>query len=206
MTANEETAITIAASDAVLEARIRTRSQSRAVIVTHPHPLYGGDMNNNVVAAVADAFGRQGWSTLRFNFRGVGQSTGQYADGLGEQDDVQAAIDYLKTNGFQTIDLAGYSFGAWVLAGWSRNQASDGHRLFLVAPPVAFVDFDLHTPIPGLHHVFTGSLDDLAPPEPIRSALPQWHPDARFTIIEGADHFFRGQTQTLQNAISAAFG
>lgn len=206
MPTKTEDPITLTTDGVDLDARLETISRSRAVIVTHPHPLYGGNMDNNVVATIAAAFARQGWSTLRFNFRGVGKSTGQYADGIGEQGDVQTAIDYLKQNGFQTIDLAGYSFGAWVLAGWSRNNAPHPHRLFLVAPPVAFVDFDTDTPIPGLHHIFTGSLDDLAPPRPIQAALPRWQPGARFTMIAEADHFFWGHTQTLEKEIATAIG
>jgi len=194
--------VTIDARDAVLEGRLKVASASHAVAIAHPHPLYGGDMNNPVVSVIADAFAEKGWSALRFNFRGAGRSTGRHDNGVGEQEDIQAAVDLLKSRGYRHIDLAGYSFGAWVMANWSRNRVAHGHRLLLVAPPVAFVDFDLEKAIPGLKHVFTGQLDDIAPPGPIESAMPRWGADAKFSMIEGADHFYQGYLDTLQLAIS----
>ncbi|MBI5550824.1 MAG: alpha/beta fold hydrolase [Desulfobacterales bacterium] len=188
-----------------LEGRLLMASPKQAVVITHPHPLYGGDMDNGVVTAIAEAYNQEGWSTLRFNFRGTGRSSGHHEDGIGEQVDVQAAITCLKNLGFQRIDLAGYSFGAWVLAAWARSAGDHPHRLLLVAPPVAFIDFTKMT-IPGLHHVFTGSLDDLAPPGQINLALPHWHAQARLSVIQGADHSFWGHFQTLEREIAAAIG
>ncbi len=185
-----------------LEGRLLMASPKQAVVITHPHPLYGGDMDNAVVTAIAEAYNREGWSTLRFNFRGTGRSSGHHEDGIGEQADVQAAITCLQNLGFQRIDLAGYSFGAWVLTNWSRSAGDHPHRIFLVAPPVAFVDFTKMA-IPGLHSVFTGSLDDLAPPSRINLCLPHWHAEARLNVIQGADHSFWGHFQTLQREIAA---
>ncbi len=185
-----------------LEGRLGVQSSAKAALITHPHPLYGGDMDNAVVCVLADVYAQEGWSTLRFNFRGTGCSQGQFEDGLGEQQDVDSAITFLKTEGFNYIDLIGYSFGAWVLAGWSRRHAVHPHRIFLVAPPVAFIDFDQRAPIPGLRHVFTGSLDDLAPPIQIETALPHWHPNARLSVIQGADHSYWGHFQTLHRAVT----
>jgi uncharacterized protein len=197
-----ETEITFNTGGILLEGRLGLQEQSRAVVITHPHPLYGGDMNNAVVSVLADAYAQEGWTTLRFNFRGTGGSKGQFEDGVGEQDDVQAAIEFLKNRGYPRIELAGYSFGAWVLTGWSRNNRGHPHRLILVAPPVAFIDFDRQAAIPGLAHVFTGSLDDLAPPFQIQSALPHWQPDARLSVIQGADHSFWGHFQALQRLVA----
>jgi len=188
-----------------LEGRLLMASPQQAVVITHPHPLYGGDMDNGVVSAIAEAYTQEGWTTLRFNFRGTGRSGGHHEDGIGEQGDVQAALTCLKNLGLQRIDLAGYSFGAWVLAAWARSVGDHPHRLLLVAPPVAFIDFTQMT-IPGLYHVFTGSLDDLAPPRQINLALPHWHPQARLNVIQGADHSFWGHFQTLQREIAAAIG
>jgi alpha/beta superfamily hydrolase len=196
-----ETPIILKAPGADLEGRFRAISKTKAVVVTHPHPLYGGDMDNAVVLAIADAFEQAGYSVLRFNFRGTGRSQGSYDDGFGEQQDVTAAIGYLKHSDFQGIDLVGYSFGAWVLARWAVHNAGHAHRIILIAPPIAFMDFDKHSPIPGLTHIFTGSIDDLAPPDPIRFALRQWQPDAPCHVIQGADHSFWGHFQTLQQGI-----
>lgn len=193
--------ITFRADDIVLDARLNRQAADRAAIIAHPHPLYGGDMDNGVVLALAEAYARQGWTTLRFNFRGTGRSTGQFDDGAGEQDDLQAAIDYLRQEGYDRIDLAGYSFGAWVIACWSRAHAHHTHRVLLVAPPVAFIDFGSRLPIPGLARVFAGDMDDLAPPAHIRTALPFWDPAARMELIQGADHSFWGHFQDLQQAV-----
>jgi uncharacterized protein len=197
-----ETYVTLAAPGAELEACWKKVSSTHGVVVTHPHPLYGGDMHNTVVAVVAEAYVLAGFSVLRFNFRGTGRSKGHYEDGIGEQKDVSAAIEFLAGKGCRRIDLAGYSFGAWVLAHWARNHAPHPHRILMVAPPVAFVDFDRRIPIPGLAHVIAGSLDDLAPDAYIQSALPSWCPEARLSIIPGADHSFWGHFQALRQIVA----
>jgi len=75
-----------------IEGRLTEGDQQKAVVITHPHPLYGGDMHNNVVDTVSYAYQKNGYTTLRFNFRGVGGSQGSYSDGIGEQEDVRAAV------------------------------------------------------------------------------------------------------------------
>ena len=96
-----------------IEGLLEKSSLQKGVVITHPHPLYGGDMHNNVVVAMARVYRQKGYTTLRFNFRGVGNSQGSYGDGVGEQEDVRAAISYLAGLSTLKIDLAGYSFGAW---------------------------------------------------------------------------------------------
>lgn len=99
-----------------MQGLLEEHSGEKGVVVTHPHPLYGGDMYNHVVEAVCQAYQEREYSCLRFNFRGVGLSEGEYDKGIGEQDDVMAALDYLSALGQNEIDLVGYSFGAWVNA------------------------------------------------------------------------------------------
>ena len=89
----------------------------KGAVVTHPHPLYGGNMYNPVVNAIASAYRDKGYSTLRINFRGVGESGGKHANGIGEQEDVISALEYLKDLGITDTDLAGYSFGTFVNMG-----------------------------------------------------------------------------------------
>ncbi len=184
-----------------LEGLLAPLDSFKAAIITHPHPLYGGDMNNPVVEAVAKAYGQKGWSTLRFNFRGTGASDGRYDNGTGERSDIDAAIAYLQTKGFQQIDLAGYSFGAWVLAHWTQTNSNHRHGIRFVAPPVAFVDFAGIDAVEGLKQVIVGSRDDMAPPEQVGLLIRSWHPGAKLNIIQNADHFFRDHLAALQQMI-----
>jgi alpha/beta superfamily hydrolase len=172
----------------------------KAVAVTHPHPLYGGDMYNNVVEAVVKAYSEKGYTTLRINFRGVGQSDGGFDDGLGEQEDVKAALTYLQGLEKSSIDLAGYSFGAWVNArGLKRFEQVN--RMVMVSPPVNFIDFSFLDYNPKIKLVISGSGDDIGPPEMIQKMLSDWNPDIRFEIIQGADHFYWGKTGEIEEIV-----
>lgn len=192
-----EKAVTFDAHGLLLEGLLYEGHCEKGAIITHPHPLYGGDMDNPVVAALGQSYQEIGWSTLRFNFRGTGQSQGDFDNGIGEQDDVQAAIDFFQARDVGQIELAGYSFGAWVLAGWSQQFNQPGHPIVLVSPPVAFMEFP-PGPLPGLRGIIAGQHDELGPPDQIQDRLPEWHPDAKLTTIENADHFFQGRLDNLQ--------
>ena len=174
-----------------IEGLYHLNQSSEAVVITHPHPQYGGDMTNPVVAAITAAYRQLGFTTLRFNFRGVGNSAGHFDQGVGEQDDVKAAVSFLRDSGLKAIHLAGYSFGAWVNA-----IAVQGGPLVqgmtMVAPPVAFIDFEERIRLPMLSTVVAGSRDEIAPPGMLRPLMGQWNPDARIDVIDGADHFFFG--------------
>jgi hypothetical protein len=185
-----------------LEGLFNGVSADRGVVVTHPHPLYGGDMVNPVVQAVADAYVQAGFSCLQFNFRGVGRSAGQFDNGRGEQDDVVAAVGYLAGRGFADISLAGYSFGSWVNARITADMAPVAHQL-MVSPPVAFIDFAEVKRIPTLRFVVTGGRDDIAPPGVVEPLLPRWNPDAEMGIIPDADHFYGGCLDRLKERVSA---
>jgi len=185
-----------------LEGLIDRTPGETAVVVTHPHPIYGGEMHNNVVESVIRAYRRQDYSTLRFNFRGVGQSDGAFDQGDGEQDDVRAALEFLGEMGKVSIDLAGYSFGAWVnamgLPGYSQVR-----RMIMISPPVNFMDFSFLDYSPIIRLVITGSEDDIAPSGMIKEMLPQWNREADFKIIQGADHFYWGKTGEIERAIES---
>lgn len=202
--ADMDIAVNFKAPDAQLEGRLYEKSADRAAVITHPHPLYGGDMDNPVVMVIAKAYQQSGWSTLRFNFRGTGHSQGRYVEGSSETADVQAAIDTLQARGFTRIDLAGYSFGAWALARWSQNRRDHTHRLILVAPPVAFMDFQGLGSITGLACVIAAGRDDLAPPGRIETLLPSWRPEAELKVIPEADHFFWEHFKALHQALTPA--
>jgi len=176
-------------------------SQTRnGVVVTHPHPLYGGDMNNNVVESMVRAYGEKGYTTLRFNFRGVGRSEGGYDEGTGEQEDVRAAVAFLGGLGKTSIDLAGYSFGAWVNA-QCIESLTDVKRMIMVSPPVNFLDFSFLEYSEKIRLVIAGSEDDIAPSAMIKDMIPVWNSEAEFDIIKGADHFYLGKTGEIEAII-----
>jgi len=188
-----EKQIFINSGEILIEGLFDNQPGEKAVVVTHPHPLYGGDMNNNVVEAIIQAYHDKGFSTLRINFRGIGQSQGNFDNGIGEQDDIKAAISYLSTNGKKQIDLAGYSFGAWVSA-LGLETFEKVNRLIMISPPVNFIDFTFLTSNPKIKLVITGSEDDIAGLDVIKGMLPSWNPEVEFKTIHGADHFYGGQT------------
>ncbi len=200
-----EEAVVIQAGDETLEALLDSAPGHKAVVVTHPHPLYGGDMYNLVVAALCHAWRGQARTTLRFNFRGVGRSSGTHGGGEEEVGDVTAAAHYLEDLGKTAVDLAGYSFGAWVSARAASKIAS-AQRLIMVSPPVVLMDFAFLEAEPRLALVVTGSRDEIAPASAIQQRLSAWNPGARLEVIPGADHFYGGKTQELMKIIADFLG
>lgn len=172
----------------------------KGVVVTHPHPLYGGDMYNHVVDAVCQAYQQREYSCLRFNFRGVGLSEGEYDNGIGEQDDVMAALDYLSSLGKNEIDLAGYSFGAWVNA-QGIDKYHQVNRMIMVSPPVNAMDYSFLSYNPKIKLVISGSHDDIAGIQGIKEGLLIWNPEAILKIIDGADHFYGSKVNELKRLI-----
>ncbi|MBW2709911.1 MAG: alpha/beta fold hydrolase [Deltaproteobacteria bacterium] len=154
-------------------------------------------MQNNVVESLVKACKKAGYATLRFNFRGVGRSEGQYDEGVGEQADVRGAVAYLKDLGMASVDLAGYSFGAWVNAR-AIGDLNDVVRMIMVSPPVNFMDFSFLQYTPKIQLIIAGSRDDIAPPDMIQKMLPGWNKDSAFHIIQGADHFYGDETGKIE--------
>ncbi len=189
--------------DISLSGLLHRGSKTGGVVITHPHPLYGGNMFNSVVEAIGRVYRNFGWTTLRFNFRGVGESQGAYGEGIREQEDVVAAVACLQAAGVRHIDVAGYSFGAWVNA-LAEPKLASAERLVLVSPPVAFLDFSGVEKLPALAQVITGSEDELAPPEIIAPFLPAWNSGVRLTVIDKADHFFFGFERELEKVLAEA--
>lgn len=181
--------VTISSGGLQLQGLFDPGKNSRAVVVTHPHPRYGGDMFSPVVDAVVRAYARAGWGTLRFNFRGAGASDDAFDMGCGEQDDLRAAMAFVRNKGLETVDLAGYSFGAWVNALAHGRDPLPG-RMVMVAPPVDFLDFSPVQTLPALQLVIAGDRDAFAAADRIRSMVARWNPETRLEVIAGADHFF----------------
>lgn len=169
------------------------------VVVSHPHPQYGGTMHNNVVRAVTHAYQEEGYSTLRFNFRGVERSEGEYGNGVGEQDDVKAALNCL---GKKHMDLAGYSFGAWVNA-LGLEKFEEAQRLIMVSPPVSFIDFSFLGYSPKIRLVVCGTRDEIAEYRKVEKMRSTWNDQAGFHVIQGADHFYSGYEEVLIDIIGS---
>jgi uncharacterized protein len=178
--------------------------QTPGIVICHPHPLRGGDMLNNVVVALAEAFAAVGFAVLRFNFRGVGRSTGHYAEGIGEQEDAKAALAWLSAQPGVDGDrlfLAGYSFGARVtLAVASTDSRVRG--FVVVAPSVLRGDWPFLESAHGPKIFFCGARDPVAPPEVLTGMIKGLPEPKRLVVFPEADHFFVGQERTLaQHAV-----
>jgi len=190
--------ITFESGPCRLEGYWQAGAEDKGVVITHPHPLYGGTMNNPVVETVQSAYRQHGYATLRFNFRGVGGSQGNYDNGPGEQADVRAAIAYVETMNVSAVDLAGYSFGAWINTGVAADSQASIKSMMMISPPVGLIEFENVKILSCLKLVVTGSRDDIAPANQIRDLLPAWNPDAQFEVIDGCDHFYSGHLDKLK--------
>jgi len=184
-----------------IQGLLSMRGGERGVVITHPHPLYGGTMYNQVVETLVTIYQDKGFSTLRFNFRGVGDSEGGYDHGKGEKEDVRSALRYLHDRGKRQLDLAGYSFGAWVNAKITDIESMLS-GMIMISPPVTFLDFSFLSFNPKIEAVVTGGKDDIAAVDTIRSLIYTWNPEARLEVIEGADHFYSGRIDALKSVLS----
>jgi hypothetical protein len=197
-----EEKITFASGRYRLEGYWQAGTNGKGVAITHPHPLYGGTMNNPVVETIQNAYQQNGHATLRFNFRGVGGSQGSFDNGLGEQNDVRAAIAFIENMKVSAVDLAGYSFGAWVNAGVATDSSTSIKSMMMISPPVGFIEFENVSALDCLKLVVTGSRDDIAPANQIRDLLPAWNPRVHFEIIDGCDHFYMGYLDKLHSILT----
>lgn len=177
---------------------------SRGVaVITHPHPLFGGSMNNKVVQTLARAFVQCGWTAVRFNFRGVGASQGSYDEGRGELEDLLAVVSQTApANPSEALGLAGFSFGAYVTSLAVEGLASQRPIDKLVLVGVAASRFKVAALPQALHAqtlVIHGEQDDTVPLTDVMAwARPQTLP---VTVVPGVEHFFHGQLTLLKNLV-----
>jgi alpha/beta superfamily hydrolase len=164
-------------------------------IVAHPHPLYGGTLDNKVVQTLAKAFVALGYCALRLNFRGVGASDGVFDEGRGEVEDFLALADYARrTYGTGEVAIGGFSFGAFVAAAVAPQLAP--RHLVLAGPAVN--RFSVGN-VPAQTLVIHGEQDDVVPLKDVFDwARPQTLP---VTVFPGAGHFFHGSLVTLQRLV-----
>lgn len=189
--------ITIAGSGNIcLEGYLNRQKTGKAVVLAHPHPLYGGNMDVPLICRMAACFQSAGITTLRFNFRGTGGSSGEFDNGRGEQDDVRSALAFLSDQGYDQLFLAGYSFGSWVNA-HVVSAGVDVCDHIMVSPPAALLSFDRVEQLPNTGLIITGENDDLAPVYLVEDLLSKWKITPQVAVISNADHFYVGALDEL---------
>jgi uncharacterized protein len=177
----------------------------RVALVLHPHPLHGGTMHNKVVFRAARALNAAGYETLRFNFRGVGYSTGTFDEGAGEAEDARLALDYLlsKQPQARTVIVAGFSFGSAI---GLRIGCGDPRvtKLIAIGAPVRMYDraFLLACTKPKLF--IHGTADEVAPLAPMEDLITSLPAENNWQLakIAGAGHFFDDQLEALMKVVT----
>lgn len=187
-----------------LEGRFSPPPRPRAPVamILHPHPQGGGTMNDRITQALYKTFVRRGFATLRFNFRGVGRSQGEFDNGIGELSDAASALDWLQQFNpeAQTTWVAGFSFGAWIgMQLLMRRPEIEG--FMAVAPQPNIYDFSFLAPCPSSGLIINGDSDKVAPEKDVNGLVEKLKTQKGILIthktVPGANHFFNGQVETL---------
>ena len=183
-----------------------SETTSPLCLVLHPHPRQGGTMNNKLVYNTYQAFKKSNFSTLRFNFRGVGKSLGTYDNGVGELIDAAAALDWLQTENpaARATWIAGFSFGAWLaLQLLMRRPEISG--FVAISPPASLYDFGFLAPCPASGLIIQGSEDKIVQEESVSELVEKLNKQNNINVdynkIIGADHFFAKNLDDIQKKI-----
>jgi alpha/beta superfamily hydrolase len=175
-------------------------------LILHPHPQHGGTMNNRVVYSLYHSFVRRGFSTLRFNFRGVGRSQGEFDEGLGELSDAAAALDWMQGHNPNATGcwIAGFSFGAWIsMQLMMRRPEING--FISIATPASIHDFSFLAPCPASGLMVHGDSDDIIPEESTAKLADkldkQKNISIDYKVIKGCDHFFRNHLEDMEKHV-----
>jgi alpha/beta superfamily hydrolase len=196
--------VILAGPDGRLEARYHAAEQKNApvALVLHPHPLHGGTMNNKVAYNLYHSFVRNGFSVLRFNFRGVGRSQGTFDDGIGELSDAASALDWLQLQNpsASSFWIGGFSFGSWIgMQLLMRRPEVEG--FIAVSPPAKGYDFSFLSPCPAEGLVVQGDQDSIVDVNDttvlVNRLQAQKNSGIDYRIVEGADHFYRTTMEQL---------
>ncbi|MEX0759592.1 MAG: alpha/beta hydrolase [Tistlia sp.] len=176
--------------------------QAPIALVLHPHPQHGGTMNNKVAYQLFQAFGRRGFSVLRFNFRGVGRSQGVYDRGEGELSDAASALDWLQATNpnAPACWIAGFSFGAWIgMQLLMRRPEIAG--FVSISPPANLFDFSFLAPCPSSGLVIHGGKDELAPEPSVRKLVDKLQHQRDilidYRVIPEANHFYANHLEQM---------
>ena len=192
-----------------LEGRYHPQKERDApiAILLHPHPQFGGTMNHKVVYNMHYAFYNMGFTVLRFNFRGVGRSQGEYDQGVGELSDAASALDYLQSmnNNSKHCWVAGFSFGAWI--GMQLLMRRPEIRGFIsVGAPASMYDFSFLAPCPASGIFVHGAADTVVPPPAVTKLVEKLRTQKHITIhheeIPRANHFFEKEQDEMMGAVN----
>ncbi|BCP53084.1 alpha/beta hydrolase [Kaistia sp. 32K] len=171
-------------------------------IILHPHPQFGGTMNNAITYQLFYMFAKRGFAVLRFNFRGVGRSQGEFDHGEGELSDAASALDWVQTihPDARACWVAGFSFGAWIgMQLLMRRPEIEG--FISVAPQANLYDFSFLAPCPSSGLIVHGDQDKVAPPKDVQTLVDKLKTQKGIIveqqIMPGANHFFEGQVEPL---------
>lgn len=177
-------------------------------LILHPHPMFGGTMNNRATYELYNLFARKGFAVLRFNFRGIGRSQGEYDHGQGELADAATALDYLQQLNPNTpfAWVAGFSFGAWIgMQLLMRRPEITG--FISVSAPANLYDFSFLAPCPSSGIVLHGQNDKICAPDETRIMVERTRTQKgrkiEFEVIPEADHFFEAHMDPLIAAAEA---
>ncbi len=176
------------------------------VVACHPHPLYGGDMENNVVLALCQALCQKGIAVFRFNFRGTGRSEGSFGGGVDEQEDVAAAISFVSSMADidpKRIGLAAYSFGA--VPSFSAAPPEEVQAVAAVSPPLSLSPLEGLGGYPKPKLLISGSRDNFTPLQRFEGFGQNLPEPKRYEVISGADHFWWGYEDEVGERVSSFF-
>ena len=177
-------------------------------LILHPHPKAGGQMNHPVAVQLYHLFMKRGFSVLRFNFRGVGRSQGEFDSGIGELADAATALDWLQSTNPAASQcwVAGYSFGAWVgMQLLMRRPETDG--FISVSPPTNMYDFSFLAPCPASGLMLHGGADTVVPPIEVERVVSKLRTQKGIVIdhevVEGATHFWAEHLPEVERRVGA---
>ena len=184
------------------------RKNGPIAIVLHPHPQFGGTMNNQIVYQLFYMFSKRGFAVLRFNFRGVGRSQGEFDHGSGELSDAAAALDWVQSvhPDARSCWVAGFSFGAWIgMQLLMRRPEIEG--FISVAPQPNLYDFTFLAPCPSSGLIIHGDQDKVAPQKDVQVLVDKLKTQKGIKIdqqiIKGANHFFENNIDELMEDCAA---
>ena len=193
-----------------LEGRFSPAPRPRAPVamILHPHSQGGGTMNDRIVQRLYKTFVDRGFATLRFNFRGVGRSQGEFDSGIGELADAATALDWLQSTNPAASQcwVAGYSFGAWVgMQLLMRRPETDG--FISVSPPTNAYDFSFLAPCPASGLILHGGADTVVPPSDVEKVVSKLRTQKGividYEVVEGASHFWAENMPDLEQRVGA---